>query len=162
MNCRCLVVALGVAALAAPVAAKHGPAMVFAAYVKAVNAGDVHAVEALVAADARMQQRGICPPSASARACLIDYLEKTVVERHSTITPLHVSVDGDTALAKLELRSDLTRAAGIERLAGTDRVKTANGKIVEFDFARDDNDPQTVKFFEFMKNATRPGEQRDR
>lgn len=147
----CAVALSGLAAAGAAQAAEPpAPAAVFEAYEQAVMTADAGAVEALVAPDAKRPPFFQCPPGQTDRQCLITYLVGTVVTQHTRFTNLGVETSGNTVTAKLEVRNDLTRRAGVDRFTGSDRVKVKNGKIVEFAFLRDEQDPQTVTFFQSL------------
>jgi hypothetical protein len=110
-------------------------------------------VDALLAAHAATPPFFPCPAGQTGRACLVTYLNVTVISRHTRFKTIGVRVVGETVFAQLEVRNDLTRAAGVERFKGVDRVTVRNGTIVAFAFLRDLHDPQTAKFFDFVENA---------
>ena len=141
----CLVWAVSVRA-----SVSAGPEAVFRAYADAVNAGSIDRVRSLLSPGIARPPFSRCPPTLGDFDCAVSYLNETAVKRHSIITTLSVRVQGDIALAKLELRNDATKAAGLDRISGTDRLRVRDGKIVEFAFLRDEQDPQTMKFFQFM------------
>jgi hypothetical protein len=139
--------------------AGQSPKAVLDAYLAGVNGGDMHAVEALIAPHPGRPPRNFCPAEMPDRECLLSYLEQTVVTQHTQLLPLKTTAAGSTVVVTLEVRNDLTRAAGVERFTGTDHIKVNHGKIVDFAFVPDSTDPQTVRFFKYMRSTlnSRPG-----
>lgn len=128
-------------------ARENDPAAVFDSYLQAVHARDMESVMALISDDvARVNYPG-CTPDMDNKACLATYVQQAVVDAAGEIVVQSVAVQGDTLLAKLELRSDLTRRAGVERALGTDRLRVLDNHIVEFAFIPDFADEQTATFF---------------
>ena len=138
----------------------RAPDAVFRAYAEAVNAGSINNVQALLARNIARPPFSRCPPAMGNFDCAVSYLEETTVKRHSTLATQSLQVQGDVALARVELRNDATKAAGVERIAGTDRLRVRDGKIVEFAFLRNEQDPQTMKFFQFMMAHGGPPQRR--
>ncbi len=152
---------LGIAPLllAGVVRAETAPLAVARAYIAAVNAGDMAAVDALIASEARRPPRNFCQPDMPDRDCLLSYLKATVVTQHTTLLPVKTSVVADTVKVRLEVRNDLTRAAHVDRFTGADQITVRGGKIVDFAFVPNEHDAQTVKFFKYMRSTldARPG-----
>lgn len=140
--------ALALAALPAwPAQAAPGPAEVLQRYLVAANTGDMPAVRSLIAPDVERSDFVGCTPDMDNAACLAFYIETTVVAPHGQLTLLRSDVAGDTVTAWLTLRSDLTRHVGVERVAGRDVLRVANGQIRSFRFVPDFDDDATAVFF---------------
>ena len=77
----------------------------------------------------------------------------TVVDQHTRLLPVRTVISADTIKVRLEVRNDLTRAAGVERFTGSDHITVRHGKIVSFAFVPDAHDPQTIKFFKYMRTT---------
>lgn len=126
---------------------QNNPSAVFDRYLEAVHSRDMDGVLALVSDDvARVNYPG-CTDEMDNKACLGTYVKQAVVDAAGKITVRSLEVSGDTVFAKLELRSDLTRRAGVDRALGTDRVRVLENRIIEFAFIPDFADEQTVAFF---------------
>lgn len=88
-----------------------------------------------------------CSPEMGNLACLMHYIETTVVNPQARLTVLHQSVQGPVVDAELEVRSPLYQQAGVERIRGRDVVKVEDGLIVDFHFIPDFRDDATAAFF---------------
>jgi hypothetical protein len=130
---------------AAPVSA--APGEVFDRYLAAVHAADMPAVRALIAPDVERSDFAGCRPEMDNPACLAHYLAVTVVEPRARLTVLQRQVQGDTVTARVEVRSSLYTAAGVDRIVGQDVLRAQGGLIHAFRFVPDFGDAQTVKFF---------------
>lgn len=133
--------------LAVAAHAQTAPDQVFQQYLAAVKAHDKAAVEALIADDVERSDFPACRPEMSNKQCLLLYIDATVLSQAGEITLLRTQVQGDTVRATLELRSTLTRRAGVERALGTDEVRVRQGRIVAFRFVPDFADEPTRRFF---------------
>jgi len=133
--------------LAVAAHAQTAPDQVFQQYLAAVKAHDKAAVEALIADDVERSDFPACRPEMSNKQCLSLYIDATVLSQAGEITVLRTQVEGDTVRATLELRSALTRRAGVERALGTDEVRVRQGRIVAFRFVPDFADEPTRRFF---------------
>lgn len=133
--------------LVLPAAAQTSPEQVFQQYLAAVKVHDKTAVEALIADDVERSDFPACRPEMSNKQCLSLYIDATVLSQAGEITVRRTQVEGDTVRATLELRSALTRRAGVERALGTDEVRVRQGRIVAFRFVPDFADEPTRRFF---------------
>lgn len=145
--CRILSASFTVLGIAAGAQAQPGPEAVVERYVKAANAGDMATIRALIADDVARSDFVGCTAAMNNKDCLVFYIETTVVGQHGAIKVTGHERHGDEVHARLELRTDGTRRAGVERALGTDIVKVNNGKIVFFRFVPDFGDEQTAIFF---------------
>ena len=121
------------------------PAAVFGEFADAVNAGDVDAALALFTEDATWVRGGRCPPGACAgQDAIRTELEKDVADNHR-IHIVGVEVSGTTLTARIELRTDGTREAGIERAIQTYTVEFDQEKISAVQVVPDLTDPETAE-----------------
>jgi hypothetical protein len=123
------------------------PAEVFDRYVSAVHAGDMQAVRALISPEVERSDFVGCRPEMDNPTCLAHYVETTVVKPRARVTERSRSVQGDTLVADLEVRSPLYSQAGVERIVGRDIVRVRDGRIVSFRFVPDFADESTARFF---------------
>ncbi len=123
------------------------PAGTFVKYIAVVEAGDGNAVLALLSDNPTRPSYPGCSSDLSNRACLFLYLNDTVVTQHTKFTQKSLNVTKNLVAASLEVRSDLTRTMGIDRIVGTDDVDVVDGKINSLLFAADFTDEQTSRFF---------------
>jgi hypothetical protein len=142
-------VALSVSALV-PTAAGAQPAspqQVFDRYVAHVNAGDMTAITALISENVERSDYVRCTAAMSNKACLVAYIDQTVVSVEGRIKTLKSEVRGDTVHALLEVQSKTARGFGLERIVGTDIVRVQGGLITAFRFVPEFADEQTATFF---------------
>lgn len=130
-----------------PEATTNDPLALFAQYVRSVEAGDDDAVVGLLSDDPMRPTYPACTADMSNKACLAMYLRDTVVTQHTTFVEKSVELAGNTVNASLEVRSDLTRTLGIDRLLGVDQVAVTDNRIVSFQFVANFSDDQTARFF---------------
>jgi hypothetical protein len=120
---------------------------VFDRYVSAVHAADMKAVRALISPEVERSDFAGCRPEMGNPACLAHYIETTLVKPGARITEQRRSVEADTVLSDLEVRSPLYTQAGVERIVGRDVVRVREGRIVAFRFVPDFSDEATAVFF---------------
>lgn len=149
--------ALLAAAALAQAAAPDGPQAVFDRYVQAVHAADMPAVRALIAPDVERSDYVGCTPEMDNPACLAFYIEQTVVRPRARIRVISLDTRGDELHARLEVRSELYRRAGAERIVGVDALRIADGQIHAFRFIPDFNDEDTASFFASIGIRPQPG-----
>ena len=119
------------------------PAAIFRQYADAVNAGDVDGALALFTEDATWVRGGRCPPGACAgQAAVRAELEKDVADHHQ-IDIVDTQVSDNVLTARVELRTDGTRAAGVERIIQVFTVEFRGDKISALQARPDLTDPQT-------------------
>lgn len=149
--------ALLAAAALAQAAAPDGPQAVFDRYVQAVHAADMPAVRALIAPDVERSDYVGCTPEMDNPTCLAFYIEQTVVRPRARIRVISLDTRGDELHARLEVRSELYRRAGAERIVGVDALRIADGQIHAFRFIPDFNDEDTASFFASIGIRPQPG-----
>jgi hypothetical protein len=123
------------------------PAAVLDSYIAAVHAGDMAAVRALIAPEVERSDFPGCTPSMDNPSCLAHYIDATVVRPQARLSLLSTEVDGDRVSALLEVRSELYRRAGVERIVGRDVLRVTDGQIRSFRFVPDFSDAPTAVFF---------------
>src|ERR1051326_2200352 len=96
------------------VLAQADPVTVFQQAVDARNRGDIDGVMRLMADDA-VRQDGTCVPNCTGEASLRRSFQQNIDE-HFQATVLAAQATGGTIKARAELRSDVFRAAGAERV----------------------------------------------
>jgi SnoaL-like domain len=129
------------AATAAP------PSEVFDRYLSAVHAADMQAVRALISPEVERSDFVGCRPEMDNPACLAHYIETTVIKPGARMTERRRTVEADTVVSDLEVRSPLYQQAGVERILGRDIVRVRDGRIVAFHFVPDFADEPTAVFF---------------
>lgn len=120
---------------------------VFARYVQAVHTRDIEAVRALISERVERSDYAGCHPEMDNKACLVHYIQQTVINVNGRFTVLREEMHGDTFHAELEVRSEAAALAGVERIVGTDIVRVTDGLIVGFRFVPHFSDEQTATFF---------------
>ncbi len=140
-----MVLATALALLSASVAVgqEADPAAIFRQYADAVNQGDVDGALALFTEDATWVRGGRCPPGACAgQAAVRAELEKDVADHHQ-IDIVDTQVSDNVLTARVELRTDGTLAAGVERIIQVFTVEFRGDKISALQARPDLTDPQT-------------------
>lgn len=127
--------------------AEDDPAGVFLRYVAIVNAGDLEGLRKLLSED--IARPGYpCPARVSNRDCVVEWVGGSVIQQHGWITPTtSLAIDGDAAYAGIEIRTELVRRSGVERLVGIDKVRVRDGKIIELRFLHNPLDEQTSRYY---------------
>ena len=133
--------------LAAPSAlAQADPAAVHQQYVDALNRGDVAGVMAVFADDASWLGTGPCRQTpCSGKAAIQTEVARQVATR-ARLTVVNRQATSGSVTARVEVRSDPIRAAGVERIVGTETVEVRGDQIAALRFAIDPTDPQTAIF----------------
>lgn len=131
----------------APVLANSSPAEVFEQYVKAANKGDMATIAGLIAPDVARSDFVGCKAEMDNPTCLLHYIKSTVVDPKSQIQVTRLELSGDVVDASLQLRGELTKRAGVERIIGRDVVRVEGGLIKDFHFIPDFTDESTAVFF---------------
>lgn len=123
-----------------------GPAATFRQFAAAVNGGDVAGALAFFADDATWVRGGTCPPGACAGTEAIrSQIEKDVSDGHD-ISIIDAQVSGSTLTARVELRTDATRAAGTDRIIQVFTLQFSGDKISALQARPDLTDPATAAF----------------
>lgn len=133
--------------LTVPVLASPSPTDVFERYVNAANNGDMTSIASLIAPDVERSDFIGCTAEMDNPSCLLHYIKSTVVDPKSRIHVTRIELSGDVVDASLELRGELTKRAGVERILGRDVVRVEDGRIKAFHFIPDFTDESTAVFF---------------
>lgn len=121
-------------------------AAIFGQYAAAVNEGDVGGALALFTEDAAWVRGGRCPPGACVgQAAVRVELEQEIANQHR-IDIIDTQVTGSTLTARAEFQTDMTRAAGVERIILAYTVEFQGDKISLLRAMPDLSDPQTAAF----------------
>ena len=119
---------------------------IFRQFTDAVNAGDVDVALATFTEDATWVRGGRCPPGGcTGQAAIRGELEKDVADHHR-IDIVDTQVSGSTLTARVELRTDGTRAAGVERIIQMFTVEFRGDKMSALRARPDLTDSQTAAF----------------
>jgi hypothetical protein len=136
--------------------AQGDPAAVARRYVEAVNSGNVTAIVALFTDDATVAHGRVCTPPCVADPAAVRRQYEQDVANAVKLTIIDTRVSGNTVALRMELFVTAMRAAGVERIIGTDTIEVRGDKIASLRFAPDLNDPQTTKFREWTRTQTQP------
>jgi len=143
----CVAAGLLLACVCAQAEPSPQPTEVLDRYIAAVHAGDMAAVRALIAPEVERSDFPGCTPAMDNSSCLAHYIDATVVRPQARLSVLSTEVDGDRVSALLEVRSELYRRAGVERIVGRDVLRVTDGRIQSFRFVPDFSDAPTAVFF---------------
>jgi len=125
-------------------------------YVEAVNSGEVTAIVALFTDDATVAHGRICTPPCVGDLGAVRRQYEQDVANAIKLTIVDSQVSGNTVSIRIELRGIAMRAAGVDRIVGTDTIEVRGDKIASLRFAADGNDPQTAKFREWVRTQSQP------
>jgi hypothetical protein len=129
---------------AAPAAAPVSSASMRQQVIEALNRGDATAAAALFTDDGVLQGVAGCFTSpCTGRAAVLAALQREVGDK-ARITILGTQPVGNTVTGRFQAESDLVRAAGAQRLLGTDTVTLRGDRVASFRIAFDLTDPQTA------------------
>jgi len=118
---------------------------VFQQFVDAVNTGDADGAGALFTEDATWVRGGQCPPGACVgQAAIRGELENNDFANGHRIDIVDIQVSGTTLTARVELRTNGTRAAGIERIIQVFTLEFREDKISALQVSPDLTDPETA------------------
>ena len=145
--CSVALLALTVAGLPSAALAQADPVAVFRQAVDARNRGDLGGVMAVFADDA-VRQDGSCLPPCVGEAAIRRSMEQNLAE-HFQATVLAAQAAGNTVTARAELRSDLFRAGGAERVISDFTVELRDGKIVRWSSTLDTGDAPTAAYIAY-------------
>jgi ketosteroid isomerase-like protein len=130
---------------------KHDPVAIMQAYWDALNSANLPAVMELISDDLAPYTYATCTPQMSAKQCFGTFVETTIIKRHgSLVVPTPPKVEGDVVIAIVEVRHDVTRAAGIPRMLGTSTTTVKNNKITSFKFVQLPDDPHNKRLAAFV------------
>ncbi len=140
------------------VAAADDPATVFQRFNDARNRADVAGTLALVTDDIRLVAGDPCTSAtpcvgvAANRAYLEDYISV-----HGKVTIVGTpQVSGTTMHARIEVRSDRIRAAGVERIVNNLTVEVRDGKLASYNAVPEMSDAQTAQFLAYVRAQQGP------
>ncbi len=141
------------------VAAADDPATIFQRFIEARNRADVAGTLALVTDDIRLVGGPQCTaaaPCIGAAAFRTD-LENNYIGRHAKATIVGApQVSGTTVQARLEVRDDSFRAAGVDRVVNTLTVEVRDGKVASLLSVADANDAQTGQYLAYVRAQQGP------
>lgn len=122
------------------------------ARVAAFRRGDVAAVMSFFADDARYEGFGLCTPSPCAgKAAIQREMARALADHYAGTEVVGTArVTGDTLVHRIELRSDSIKAAGVERVMGTNTVEIKGDKIILLRVELDQADPQTATYLKSL------------
>jgi len=135
------------------------PGAVARRYVEAVNRGDVTAIVALFTDDATVAHGRVCTPPCVADPAAVRRQYEQDVANGVKLTIVDSQVSGNTVAIRMELVAIPMRAAGVDRIVGTDTIEVRGDKIASLRFAPDLNDPETAKFREWTRTQNQPPRQ---
>jgi hypothetical protein len=135
------------------------PAGVARRYVENVNRGDVTAIVALFTDDATVAHGRVCTPPCVGDPVAVRRQYEQDVANGVKLTIVDTQVSGNTVAIRMELVATAMRAAGVDRIIGTDTIEVRGDKIAYLRFAPDLSDPQTVKFRDWTRTRSEPSRQ---
>lgn len=142
---------------AAEAQGKSDPRTVLQAYLDAVNSANYEALLDVISDDALPFSFRGCTPDMTYKQCLAFFVNKAMIEGHGSLVSPSAEVRGDTIVAVIEVRNDVTRAAKVPRMLGTDTIQVKNGKIISFHFEPIRDDPYNKKLGRLgMGNSSPP------
>ena len=152
--------ALLMAALAAAgTAAAADPAheLVYAAYQRSVNKGDVQAAALLFAPEGVIRGSRFCPPDSPCRGTeeLRERFFKPMAQLGLRLSPTDATSQGDTLTVRMEARNRVISGTGVERAIVVDRLVVRGGRIESLDIDFDRQDPETARFLAAAMAAPR-------
>lgn len=139
--------------------AQGDPVAVARRYVEAVNSGNVTAIVVLFTDDATVAHGRVCTPPCVGDPAAVRRQYEQDVANGVKLTIIDTQVSGHTVALRMELFATAMRAAGVERIIGTDTIEVRGDKIASLRFSPDPNDPQTAKFREWARTQTQPPRQ---
>ena len=139
---------------AAPVAlAQSDPEAVQKKHVEAIARGDVASAFALYANDAVIDGGGLCTAAPCVgKAAIQKELERRVADKQQA-TILKQYVSGNVMTSRVEVRNDMIKKAGVERVIVWVIYEMKGDKIAYIRGAiADRSDPQTARFDEWQRS----------
>jgi ketosteroid isomerase-like protein len=118
----------------------------------ALNRGDIAAVMSLFG-DNPTFEGGPCMPCVGRAAVQAEFARE--IGLHIQVTLSGLSAAGNTVTGRYALFTDSIRAAGIDRIVGTDITVFANGKIASLRVPLDLSDPQTARYLALVRARAR-------
>ena len=145
---------------AAPtVAAQDAPATVVQRFIDTRNRYDVEGTLALVTDDFRFVGGPACTAAnpCVGRDGLRANLQEFVANRAQATIVGAPQVSGTTVVVRIEVRSDLIRRAGVERVVNTVTLEVRGNQLASHVAVPDANDAQTAQFLAFLQNQQGTG-----
>ena len=139
--------------------AQGDPLSVARRYVDAVNHGDVTQIDALFTDDATVAHGRVCTPPCVGDLAAVRRQYEQDVANAVQLTIVDSQVSENTVSIRIELRGTPMRAAGVDRIVGTDTIEVRGDKIAALRFMADVSDPQTAKFREWVRTQSQPPRQ---
>jgi len=136
------------------VAAADDPATVVQRFIEVRNRYDVEGTLALVTDDIRTVGGPRCTEAAP---CIGVAAFRMVLEGGFIVNHIHVTiigtpqVSGTTVRLRQEVRADIYRAAGVERIVTNSTVEVRDGKIASIIDIPDASDAQTAQFLAYQR-----------
>jgi hypothetical protein len=143
----------------APALAQGDPLSAARRYVDAVNHGDVTEIVALFTDDATVAHGRVCTPPCVGDLAAVRRQYEQDVANAVQLTIVDSQVSENTVSIRIELRGTPMRAAGVDRIVGTDTIEVRGDKIAALRFMADVSDPQTAKFREWVRTQSQPPRQ---
>ena len=75
------------------------------------------------------------------------------------LTIIDSQISENTISIRIELKGTPMRAAGVDRIVGTDTIEVRGDKIAALRFMPDMTDPQTARFREWVRTQGQPPRQ---
>lgn len=127
---------------------------VYHAYERALNAGDIKGMMAVIADDAAFNNPGRCKPNPCRGAPVLEaFIKETVIDVRGRLKTVSVTSKPGEVDARVEFTSEKVRASGIDRILGNERWKIVNGKIALFEFAIERADAQSMAYISSLQHA---------
>lgn len=126
---------------------------IFWKYEKAINAGDLEGVMALVAPEAEFDNPGRCKPNpCKGKDVIRSFIKETVMDVGGKIKTVSVKSAPNFLDARVEFTSEKVRSTGIERILGHEKWKIQDNKIAVFAFDIDKSDEQSLKYISSLRH----------
>lgn len=137
---------------------QNDPVAVFNEYLKHVNAGDIDTVmelfdDSVVTSEVVAQAY----PGGRHIDALRRYIGETICQMEGVITASRVARADDWVYGVLEVRSNLLKELGCERILGIDELQVKNNRITSFKFLPDATDAQTQRFLKAILGGQQSG-----
>ncbi len=140
----------GTATPASPTSTATNPpedvAAVFRRFVDALNKGSAGDAEALLATGATWERGAQCAPGLCVGLTRLRQEIDRDVANHHRLDIVALDTSGNTVTARVELRTDRTCSAEIQRIIQVFTVTVANGKIASLRAVNDVTDALTASF----------------
>ncbi len=146
---------------AAPmVAAQDAPATVVQRFFEARNRYDVPGTLALVTDDFRFVGGPACTPASPClgREGLRAHLQQEFIPQRAQATIVGApQVSGTTVVVRIEVRSDLIRRAGVERVVNTVTLEVRGAQLASHVAVPDASDAQTAQYLAWLQSQQGAG-----